>query len=91
MALYKFRIIIIIIIIIIMSMCQIISLSVLWCLNLLGTLDIKFISCTFVITVGMEYNVCFCAQFGNQFVHFVGAHVSVVAYALTAFESCWHI
>jgi len=39
----------------------------------------------------MEYNVCFCAQFGNQFVHFVGAHVSVVAYALTAFESCWHI
>jgi len=42
-----------------LSMCGILSLSVLWWLNLLGTLDIKLISCTFVITVGMEYSLTY--------------------------------
>ena len=69
-----------------LSMCEILFPSVLWCLNLLGTLDIKLISCTFVITVGMEYNICFFGtQFGKQFVHFVflGAHVSAVSLPLS--------
>ena len=38
-----------------------------------------------MITVGIEYNVCFCTQFGKQFVHFVflGAHVSAVSLPLS--------
>jgi len=33
----------------------------------------------------MEYNVCFCTQFGKQFVHFVSlaAHVSAVSLPLS--------
>jgi len=42
-----------------LSMCGILSPNVLLCLNLFGTLDIKLISCTFVIIVGTEYDVCF--------------------------------
>ena len=74
-----------------LSTCEILSPSVSWCLNMLGTLDIKLIICTFVITVGMLYNVCFgfffCTQFGKQFVglHFVflGAHGSAVSLPLS--------
>ena len=49
-----------------LSMCGILSLSVLWCLNLLGTLDIKLISCTFVITVGMNIKYVFIHSLVNS-------------------------
>jgi len=48
--------------------------------NLLGSLDIRLISCTFVIIVGTEYDVYVF------FVHslvFLGAHVSAVSLLLS--------
>jgi len=72
-----------------LSMCGIISLSVLWCLNLLGTLDIKWISCTFVIIVGMEYNVYFYTVWSTVCTLCISK--GSCQCSIAAFESCWHI